>query len=106
MENLQSVAGVVAIIAIAFIISENRGGVNWRQAAIGLAVTFVLALLILKVPQVKIAFVWINQAVEAIAAAQDWFAEHGYVPTKVDMSKVVDNQFADYAASQLGPYQP
>ena len=42
---------------------------NWRQAAIGLAVTFVLALLMLKVPQVKIAFVWINQAVEAIAAA-------------------------------------
>jgi len=69
MENLQSVAGVVAIIAVAFIISENRRAVNWRQAAIGLAVTFVLALLMLKVPQVKIAFVWINQAVEAIAAA-------------------------------------
>jgi CNT family concentrative nucleoside transporter len=69
MENLQSGAGVVAIIAIAFIISENRRAVNWRQAAIGLAVTFVLALLMLKVPQVKIAFVWINQAVEAIAAA-------------------------------------
>jgi len=69
MENLQSVAGVVAIIAVAFIISENRRAVNWRQAAIGLAVTFVLALLMLKVPQVKLAFVWINHAVEAIAAA-------------------------------------
>jgi NitT/TauT family transport system substrate-binding protein len=43
---------------------------------------------------------------EAIAAAQDWFHEHGYVQTKVDISKVVDNQFADYAVAQLGRYQP
>jgi NitT/TauT family transport system substrate-binding protein len=43
---------------------------------------------------------------ETIAAAQDWFADHGYVPTKVDLSKVIDNQFADYAVQQLGPYQP
>ena len=43
---------------------------------------------------------------ETIAAAQDWFAEKGYVPTKVDLSRVIDNQFADYAVSQLGLYQP
>ena len=69
MENLQSVAGVVAIVAIAFVISDNRGAVNWRQAGIGLAVTFLLALLLLKVPEVKIAFAGINRAVEEIAAA-------------------------------------
>jgi CNT family concentrative nucleoside transporter len=69
MQTLQSAAAVVAIIAIAFIISENRRAVNWRQAGLGLAVTFLLALLLLKVPQVKIAFIWINHAVEAIAAA-------------------------------------
>jgi NitT/TauT family transport system substrate-binding protein len=43
---------------------------------------------------------------ETIAAAQDWFAENGYVQTKVDLSKVIDNQFADFAVAQLGPYQP
>jgi CNT family concentrative nucleoside transporter len=69
MPALQSVAGVVAIIVIAFIISEDRRAVSWRQAGVGLAVTFVLAVLLLKVPQVKYAFVWIEQAVEAIAAA-------------------------------------
>jgi NitT/TauT family transport system substrate-binding protein len=42
---------------------------------------------------------------ESIAAAQDWFVEHGYVPTRVDLSKVVDHQFAEYAVQQLGPYQ-
>ena len=42
---------------------------------------------------------------EAIAAVQDWLHERGYVPTKVDLSKVIDNQFADFAVAQLGPYQ-
>ncbi len=42
---------------------------------------------------------------EAIAAAQDWFFENGYVQHKVDLAKVIDNQFADYAVAQLGPYQ-
>jgi NitT/TauT family transport system substrate-binding protein len=42
----------------------------------------------------------------AIAAAQDWFAAHGYVPKKIDLDQVIDNQFADYAVAQLGPYQP
>ncbi len=69
MQNLQSAFGVFAIIAIAFLISEDRRAVSWRQAGIGLAATFLLALLLLKVPQVKVAFVWINDAVAAIAAA-------------------------------------
>jgi CNT family concentrative nucleoside transporter len=69
MPNLQSALGVIAIIAMAFSISEDRRAVAWRQAGIGLAVTFALALLLLKVPQVKFAFVWINDAVTAIAAA-------------------------------------
>jgi concentrative nucleoside transporter, CNT family len=69
MLSLQSALGVVAIIAFAFVISENRRAVSWRQVGIGLAVTFALALLMLKIPQVKFAFVWINDAVGAIAAA-------------------------------------
>jgi NitT/TauT family transport system substrate-binding protein len=40
-----------------------------------------------------------------LAAAQDWFAERGYVPSKVDIAKVVDTQFADAAVAQLGLHQ-
>src|ERR1700689_5006551 len=69
MLHLQSVLGVVAIIAFAFAISENRRAVPWRPVIVGLAVTFVLALVMLKLPQVKIAFEWINDAVDAIASA-------------------------------------
>src|SRR6202161_841581 len=69
MPNLQSALGVLAILALAWLISENRRAVPWRPVGIGLGVTFVLALVMLKVPQVKIAFEWINDAVDAIASA-------------------------------------
>jgi concentrative nucleoside transporter, CNT family len=69
MEQVQSALGVVALIAFAWIISENRRAVAWRSVAAGLAVTFVLAALLLKVPQVKAAFGAFNGAVDAIAAA-------------------------------------
>jgi concentrative nucleoside transporter, CNT family len=69
MANLQSAIGVIAIIAFAFLISENRSAVPWRPVLIGLVVTSLLALLMLKVPQTAIAFDWINRAVQAVAAA-------------------------------------
>ena len=69
MQALQSALGVVAIIAIAFVISENRRAVPWRPVITGLALTFARALLMLKIPQTEIAFGWINRAVEAVAAA-------------------------------------
>jgi CNT family concentrative nucleoside transporter len=69
MQNLQSAVGVFAMLAIAWIISEDRRGVAWKQAAIGLLVTFATAVVLLKVPGVTRAFAAINDAVGAIAAA-------------------------------------
>ena len=69
MQNLQSALGVLVLLAIAWLISENRRAVPWRPVVVGLGVTFALALLMLKVPQTAIAFGWIDRAVEAIAAA-------------------------------------
>jgi concentrative nucleoside transporter, CNT family len=69
MQHLQAALGIVAIIAFAFFISENRRAVNWRQAAVGLGVTVVLAVVMLKVPKVEVVFGWINDAVGAIADA-------------------------------------
>jgi CNT family concentrative nucleoside transporter len=69
MQHLQSTLGIVAILAFAFLISENRRAVNWRQAGIGLGATFALALVMLKVPKAEVAFTLINDAVDAIATA-------------------------------------
>jgi CNT family concentrative nucleoside transporter len=69
MQSLQSGLGVVAIVAIAFIFSEDRRAVPWRPVVIGLVLTFVLAVVMLKIPQAEVVFGWINRAVEAVAAA-------------------------------------
>ena len=69
MLQLQSALGVAAILGIAFVLSEDRRAVPWRPVIVGLAVTFALALLMLKVPQVEAAFALITRAVDAVAAA-------------------------------------
>jgi len=69
MQNLQSLGGMFALLAIAWAISENRRGVAWRQAAMALGVTFVTAVILLKVPAVTRAFSAVNDAVGAIANA-------------------------------------
>ena len=69
MPNLQSILGILAILALAWLISENRRAVNWRQAGIALGVTLLLALIMLKVPKVEVVFGLINDAVNAIATA-------------------------------------
>src|ERR1700704_3016703 len=69
MQNLQSALGVFVLIAIAWIISEDRRAVSWKQAAIGLLMTSATAVLLLKVPGVSRVFGAINDAGEPIAAA-------------------------------------
>jgi CNT family concentrative nucleoside transporter len=69
MLQLQSAFGVLALLAIAWALGENRRAVSLRQAAIGLAATFVTAVVLLKLPVVARAFGAINDAVGAIAAA-------------------------------------
>jgi CNT family concentrative nucleoside transporter len=69
MQHLQSLLGIFALLGLAWLISEDRRGVALRQVAVGLAVTFAIAVLLLKVPGVAHAFGAINHAVDAIAAA-------------------------------------
>src|ERR1700757_820460 len=69
MLQLQSAFGIVALLAIAWALAENRREVSARQAAIGLAVTFVTAIVLIKLPFVAAVFGAINDAVGAIAAA-------------------------------------
>ena len=69
MLQLQSAFGVVALLAIAWGLGENRSKVSLRQAAIGLAVTLVTAVVLIKLPIVTHAFGVINDAVGTIAAA-------------------------------------
>ncbi len=69
MLQLQSAFGVLALLAIAWALGENRRAVSLRQTAIGLAVTLVTALVLIKLPLVARAFGAINDAVNTISAA-------------------------------------
>jgi concentrative nucleoside transporter, CNT family len=69
MLQLQSTFGVVALLMIAWVFSENRRAVSIRQATIGLIVTLVTAIALLKLPLVTRAFGAINDAVDAISDA-------------------------------------
>ena len=69
MQNLQSALGIIALLAFAWLISEHRRAVSWRRAGIGLTITFVLAVIFLKIPPVRAAFATANDVVEAISAA-------------------------------------
>ncbi|OAF06095.1 nucleoside:proton symporter [Bradyrhizobium centrolobii] len=69
MLRLQSALGIFALLLIAWALGENRRAVSLRQAAIGLVVTFVTAIVLLKLPVVAHAFGAINDAVGAISSA-------------------------------------
>lgn len=69
MQHLQSAFGIFALLAIAFAFSERRGTVAWRQVALGVIVTIVTAIILLKMPYAANAFAAINGAVGAIADA-------------------------------------
>jgi CNT family concentrative nucleoside transporter len=69
MGLLQSCLGAIAIPAFAFALSENHRAVSGRRVLAAMALTIVLAALLLKVSALRAAFAAANGAVEAVAAA-------------------------------------
>ena len=57
---LQALAGIAGLLLLAWLFSENRKAVAWRPVAGGLVLQLALALLLLKLPLAKDAFLWLN----------------------------------------------
>ncbi len=51
--------GLAVLIGICYVLSADRKNINWRTVLVGLAMQFVLALAILKIPFVSVAFDYI-----------------------------------------------
>ena len=66
---MQSVIGVGGLLLIAWIASENRKAVPWRAIGAGFALQLLLALLLLKLPFAKDAFLALNDALVALEKA-------------------------------------
>ena len=66
MQVLHSLAGITALLALAWVLSEDRRGVRWKIVATGMALTLALAALLLAVPWLKAAVFSLNAALEAL----------------------------------------
>ena len=69
MLQLQSCFGILALLGVAWALSENRRAVDYRRAAIGLAITIALAVAFMLSPWLAKAVASINVAVDSVAAA-------------------------------------
>ncbi|MCR9172026.1 MAG: hypothetical protein NXI10_06015 [bacterium] len=68
MSVLRGLLGMAFLIFIAYLFSTNRSAINWSLIGKGVALQFIIAFLVLKVPFVEGAFSWISgKFVELIA---------------------------------------
>ncbi|MFZ0426578.1 MAG: nucleoside transporter C-terminal domain-containing protein [Acidobacteriota bacterium] len=66
---LQSLLGILVILAIAWLSSEHRRKINWRLVSTGLALQALIALLLLKVPLSQRVFLMLNRVIMALDAS-------------------------------------
>jgi concentrative nucleoside transporter, CNT family len=65
----QAIAGIAGLLALAWLASEKRGAVPWRAVVSGIVLQVALALLLLKLPFAKQAFMALNDAMLALEKA-------------------------------------
>ena len=66
---LQGVAGIAGLVVLAWLLSERRRGVPWRAVASGLALQFVIAAIMLKLPLASGALLRLNDAMLVLEKA-------------------------------------
>lgn len=53
---LQGLLGMVCLLALSYLLSENRKRINWRLVAVGMISQFILSICVLKLPFVRTGF--------------------------------------------------
>lgn len=69
LPHLQSALGIVVIIAVAWLLSENRRAFPWRIVLVGIALQAGIAILLLKVSVARDALFGLNGIVTVLTAA-------------------------------------
>jgi CNT family concentrative nucleoside transporter len=68
---VRGLLGIAVILLLAWGLSEDRFRVPWRVVMAGVLLQFALALLFLKLPQARAAFLLLNRAVEGLQNATE-----------------------------------
>lgn len=71
MERFTGVFGVILILAIAFLFSNNRKAINYRLVFSGLGLQLLLALFILKTAPGQNLFAWVGHKIEQLLQLAD-----------------------------------
>ncbi len=66
MERFTGLIGIVLILGLAFLASNNRKAINKRLVVSGLLLQTLIALLVMKVPPITAFFQWLGQGMEKI----------------------------------------
>jgi CNT family concentrative nucleoside transporter len=69
LESLHSALGAVGLLALSWLLSENRRATDLKALVAGMVVLIVLALALLKLPGAAAAFGALNDAVDALSRA-------------------------------------
>ena len=68
---MRALAGVAALLLLAWLLSEDRGKIPWRTVIGGVALQFALALLLIGFPPATRAVLVLNDAADALQRATD-----------------------------------
>jgi len=68
-DAIHALAGIAGLLALAWLASENRRAVPWRAVGSGLVLQVALALLFLKLPYAKEAFLALNDVLASLEKA-------------------------------------
>jgi concentrative nucleoside transporter, CNT family len=70
-DSLHALAGIFGLLALAFLCGEKRRAIPWRAVGIGVALQILLAIVFLKVPLVREAFLKLNDALAVLEKATE-----------------------------------
>jgi concentrative nucleoside transporter, CNT family len=80
MERFTGLIGIVLILGIAYLMSNNRKAINFRTVGVGLALQFGLAVFILKTQIGSDIFNWLGLAVQKVLSFSDKGASFVFGP--------------------------
>lgn len=66
MNRFIGILGIIVLLGIAYLLSENKKKINWKLVATALGLQVAFALLILKVPAGKAFFEWISGGITSL----------------------------------------
>src|SRR5437016_1897301 len=100
---LHALAGIIGLIALAWLLSENRRAVPWRTIAAALGLQVLVAIICIRFPVIKNAFSKINDALLVLERATQAgtsfvFGYLGGAPTPFAVSVAASNFVLAYRA--------